>query len=67
MIKVSEIKPSEVYSDLTSDDIAEMMAEAARVDAFFQSGRISTLYLTSLTTAAYAVANWDGALPATAA
>jgi hypothetical protein len=67
MYEVSEIKPSEIYSDLTSDDIAEMMAEAARVDALFKSGRISTLYLTSLASAAYAVANWDGAWPADAA
>ena len=28
----------------TPDDIAEMMAEAARVDALFQSGAISTLF-----------------------
>ncbi|AGK58248.1 hypothetical protein HYPDE_32878 [Hyphomicrobium denitrificans 1NES1] len=28
----------------TPDDIAEMMAEAARVDAMFQSGAISTLF-----------------------
>lgn len=27
------------------EDIAEMMAEAARVDAMFQSGAISTLFL----------------------
>ncbi len=28
----------------TPEDIAEMMAEAARVDAMFQSGAISTLF-----------------------
>lgn len=28
----------------TPDEIAEMMAEAARVDAMFQSGAISTLF-----------------------
>jgi hypothetical protein len=28
----------------TPDDIADMMAEAARVDAMFQSGAISTLF-----------------------
>ena len=53
--RVSEIKPAEIYSDLSAEDIAEMMAEAAEVDALFQSGGISTIYLTSLTTAAHDV------------
>lgn len=35
----------------TPDDIAEMMAEAARVDAMFQSGAISTLFPYALATA----------------
>lgn len=64
---VSEIKPAEIYSDLSREDIAEMMAEAARVDALFESGRISTLYLTSLSAAAFAVATSERALSATAA
>jgi hypothetical protein len=41
---------SDVYSAAeapadTAEDIAEMMAEAARVDALFQSGAISTMWL----------------------
>lgn len=36
----------------TPDDIAEMMAEAARVDAMFQSGAISTLFPYGLAAAA---------------
>lgn len=64
---VLEIKPAEIYSDLSSDEIADMMAEAARVDALFKSGRISTMYLTSLSAAAHVVANSDRELPATAA
>jgi hypothetical protein len=36
----------------TPDDIAEMMAEAARVDALFQSGAISTLFPYALAAAA---------------
>ncbi|RUP00437.1 hypothetical protein [Hyphomicrobium sp.] len=67
MSEVSEIKPAEIYSDLTSDDIAEMMAEAARVDSLFQTGRISTTYLSSLAAAADAIANWEEVLPANAA
>ncbi|MBS0233232.1 MAG: hypothetical protein JSR99_07075 [Proteobacteria bacterium] len=64
---VSEIKPAEIYSDLSRDEIAEMMAEAEQVDALFQSGQISTLYLTSLSAAAFAVANSDDTFPANAA
>lgn len=33
----------------SEEDIAEMMAEAARVDALFQSGAISTLFLSAFT------------------
>jgi hypothetical protein len=40
----------------TPDEIAEMMAEAARVDALFQSGAISTLFPYALTNAASPVA-----------
>ncbi|MFT3732177.1 MAG: hypothetical protein QM780_12295 [Hyphomicrobium sp.] len=47
-VEVSDIKPAEIYSDLTADDIAEMMAEAARVDALFKSGRISTMTVMGL-------------------
>jgi hypothetical protein len=36
----------------TPDDIAEMMAEAARIDAMFQSGAISTLFPYALAAAA---------------
>lgn len=36
----------------TPDDIAEMMAEAARVDAMFQSGAISTVFPYALAAAA---------------
>jgi len=64
---VSEIKPADIYSDLSREDIAEMMAEAERVDALFKSGRISTLYLASLSAAAFAVANSDDTFPANAA
>ncbi len=64
---VSEIKAAEIYSDLSSDEIAEMMAEAAKVDALFQSGRISTTYLTSMAAAADALAGSDLEEPAAAA
>lgn len=66
----SKIKPAEIYADLSADDIAEMMAEAAEVDALFQSGRASTMYLTSLSAAAFAVAKCEEEVteaPATAA
>jgi hypothetical protein len=33
---------------LTAEDIAEMMAEAARVDHLFQTGQISTLFTVQL-------------------
>lgn len=69
--RVSDIKPAEIYSDLSAEDIAEMMAEAAEVDALFQSGRISTMYLTSLSAAAFAASQWEAEAeveaPATAA
>jgi hypothetical protein len=57
--RVSDIKPAEIYSDLSAEDIAEMMAEAAEVDALFQSGRISTMYLTSLSAAAFTASQWE--------
>lgn len=60
-VSVSEIKPAEIYSDLSADEIAEMMAEAAEVDALFQKGEISTMYLSSLSAAAFAVAEWEQA------
>ncbi|MET0432389.1 MAG: hypothetical protein ABWZ86_07920 [Hyphomicrobium sp.] len=68
---VSAIKPAEIYSDLTDEDIAELMAEAARVDAMLQSGQISTMYLTNALANADAVdaqvdaQHWEW--PATAA
>jgi hypothetical protein len=46
------IEPSSKLGSDTPEDIAEMMAEAARVDAMFQSMRISTLFPTAL------VLNW---------
>ncbi len=52
----SDIKPSELYSDLSKNEIAEMMAECAKIDALFQSGKISTLIPTDLTEVAYEVA-----------
>jgi hypothetical protein len=64
---VSEIKPAEIYSDLSGEDIAEMMAEAAKVDALFQSGQISTMYLTAVQTTKQAVASTHADVPATAA
>ncbi len=64
---VSDIKPAEIYSDLTADDIAEMMAEAAAVDALFASSHISTMYLTSLTAAADVVGHAEPIIAATAA
>jgi hypothetical protein len=57
--RTSDIKPSEIYSDLSEDDIAEMMAEAATVDALFQRGQISTLFLTGLSAAAYEISVAD--------
>lgn len=69
--RVSNIKPAEIYSDLSAEDIAEMMAEAAEVDALFQSGRISTMYLTSLSAAAFVISSQEAEVeveaPATAA
>ena len=41
------------------DEIADMMAEAARVDAMFQSGEISTTYLVALAAAADASKAWE--------
>jgi hypothetical protein len=43
----------------TPADIAEMLAEAARVDAMFQSGAISTLFPYSLATAPNLVSELD--------
>lgn len=66
----SKIKPAEIYADLSADDIAEMMAEAAAVDALFQSGHASTMYLASLSAAAFAVSETEEEVlqaPATAA
>ncbi|MBS0251746.1 MAG: hypothetical protein JSR78_11865 [Proteobacteria bacterium] len=67
----SNIKPAEIYADLSADDIAEMMAEAAKVDALFQSGHASTMYLASLSAAAFAVSKCEEDVqetaPATAA
>lgn len=39
-------KPLAKVDDLSEEDIAEMMAEAARVDAMFQSMHRPTLFLT---------------------
>jgi hypothetical protein len=64
---VSEIKPAEIYSDLSGEDIAEMMAEAAKVDVLFQSGQISTMYLTAVLTTKRADACMRANVPATAA
>lgn len=56
----SKIELSEAYSErLTEEEIADMMAEAARVDAMFQSGEISTTYLVALTCAAHASGAWQ--------
>ncbi|WP_045835160.1 hypothetical protein [Hyphomicrobium sp. 99] len=56
----SKIELSETYTERLSDDeIADMMAEAARVDAMFQSGEISTMYLVGLTSAAQASSLWQ--------
>ncbi len=52
----SDIKPSALYSNLSKQEIAEMMAECAKIDALFQSGQISTLIPTDLTEVAYEVA-----------
>ena len=65
--RTSDIKPSEIYSDLSDDDIAAMMAEAATVDALFQCGQISTLVLTGLSAAAYEISVADADLTAYAA
>jgi hypothetical protein len=65
--QVSEIKPAEIYSDLSREDIAEMMAEATKVDALFQSGRISTMYPTALSTSVQTDDDALSNLPATAA
>lgn len=42
LVARSKVEPN-LWVD-TPEDIAEMMAEAARVDAMFQSGAISTLF-----------------------
>jgi hypothetical protein len=63
---VSKIKPAEIYSDLSADDIAEMMAEAAEVDALFKSRKVSTMFLAGLP-AARAPADVKEEVPATAA
>jgi hypothetical protein len=56
----SKIVLSEAYSERLSDDeIADMMAEAAMVDLLFQSGRISTMFLTGLSAAAHASSEWE--------
>ncbi|MGO4684816.1 hypothetical protein [Hyphomicrobium sp. 2TAF46] len=56
----SKIELSAAYSERLSDDeIADMMAEAARVDAMFQSGEISTTYLVALAAAADASGAWQ--------
>jgi hypothetical protein len=65
--RIPDIKPSEIYSDLSEDDIAEMMAEAATVDALFQCGQISTLFLTALSAAAYETSVANAELTASAA
>jgi hypothetical protein len=41
------------------EDIAEMMAEAARVDAMFQSGAISTLFPYAFNSTSAKAANSD--------
>lgn len=64
---VSEIKPAEIYSELSGEDIAEMMAEAAKVDALFQSGRISTTVLAETLVLTKYVADVCPDVPATAA
>jgi len=64
---VSEIKPAEIYSDLSGEDIAELMAEAAKVDALFQSGLISTMYPAAISTPVQARDDVLADLPATAA
>ena len=64
----SKIELSEAYSERLSDDeIADMMAEAARVDLLFQSGQISTMYLAGLTAAAQASIEWEPEPTASAA
>jgi hypothetical protein len=60
---VSDIKPAEIYSDLSDEDISEMMAEAAKIDALFQAGRISTLYPTDTLTLKRAGAGADVPAP----
>jgi len=50
-------RPEPTYEIDSPDDIAEMMAEAARVDAMFQSGAISTLFPYAFSLAATAPAN----------
>jgi hypothetical protein len=64
---VSEIRPAEIYSDLSKDEIEAMMAEVAEVDALFQSGRISTMYLDHAFALAPVVADVRSAVPAEAA
>jgi hypothetical protein len=64
---VSEIKPAEIYSDLSGEEIAEMMAEAAKVDALFQSGQISTLLLADTLVLTQVVVTARPDVPATAA
>ena len=59
----SKIELSAAYAERLSDDeIADMMAEAARVDAMFQSGEISTTYLVALAAVADASSAWQPAV-----
>lgn len=64
----SKIELSTEYLERISDDeIADMMAEAARVDALFQSGGISTMFLVGLSEAAHESTEWQPEATASAA
>lgn len=48
MLLDRQIAATEAHIE-SDEEIAEMMAEAARVDAMFQSGVISTMFLAAFT------------------
>ena len=60
----SKIELSEVYSERLSDEeIADMMAEAAQVDALFKSGAIGTTHIVALVCAADVSRAWEPEMP----
>jgi len=60
----SKIELSPAYTErLTDEEIADMMAEAARVDALFKSGAIGTTHIVALVCAADVSREWQPEMP----